>query len=68
MVSGGLLQTTDASALTTEEVFNIVASSSALNRVTIPKDVAETVVFLGSDRTKGITGQNIVVDSGLTMN
>ncbi|YCA43972.1 3-oxoacyl-ACP reductase [Bacillus sp. JZ8] len=68
MVSGGLLQTTDASALTTEEVFNIVASSSALNRVTTPKDVAETVVFLGSDRAKGITGQNIVVDSGLTMN
>jgi 3-oxoacyl-[acyl-carrier protein] reductase len=68
MVSGGLLQTTDASALTTEEVFNIVANSSALNRVTTPKDVAETVVFLGSDRAKGITGQNIVVDSGLTMN
>jgi 3-oxoacyl-[acyl-carrier protein] reductase len=68
MVSGGILQTTDASALTTEEVFKIVASSSALNRVTTPKDVAETVVFLGSDRAKGITGQNIVVDSGLTMN
>lgn len=68
MVSGGLLERTDASAVTTPEVFDLIAASSALNRVTEPTDVAEVVVFLGSEASRGVTGQNIVVDSGLTMN
>ncbi|MFC6465065.1 3-oxoacyl-ACP reductase [Marinilactibacillus sp. GCM10026970] len=68
MVSGGLLERTDASAVTTPEVFDLIAASSALNRVTEPADVAEVVVFLGSEASRGVTGQNIVVDSGLTMN
>lgn len=68
MVSGGLLEKTDASAVTTPEVFEMIAASSALNRVTEPADLAEVVVFLGSEASRGVTGQNIVVDSGLTMN
>ncbi|MDQ0270595.1 3-oxoacyl-ACP reductase [Cytobacillus purgationiresistens] len=68
MVSGGLLETTDASAVTTPEVFALVAGSSALQRVTQPEDVAEMVAFLASTRAKAVTGQNIVVDNGLTMN
>lgn len=68
MVSGGLLQTTDASAVTTDAVFRLIADSSALKKVTTPEEVANTVVFLGSQGASGITGQNIVVDSGLTWN
>lgn len=68
MVSGGLLQKTDASAVTTPEVFDLIATNSPLNRVTEPTDVAEVVVFIGTEASRGITGQNIVVDSGLTMN
>lgn len=68
MVSGGLLQKTDASAVTTPEVFDLIATSSPLNRVTEPTDVAEVVAFIGTEASRGITGQNIVVDSGLTMN
>ncbi|WP_208560242.1 3-oxoacyl-ACP reductase [Marinilactibacillus kalidii] len=68
MVSGGLLEKTDASAVTTPEVFDMIAASSALNRVTTPADVAEVVLFLGTEASRGVTGQNIVVDSGLTMN
>ena len=68
MVSGGLLQKTDASAVTTPEVFDLIATNSPLNRVTEPTDVAEVVVFIGTEASSGITGQNIVVDSGLTMN
>lgn len=68
MVSGGLLQRTDASAVTTPEVFDLIATNSPLNRVTEPTDVAEVVVFIGTEASRGITGQNIVVDSGLTMN
>ncbi|MCA1028032.1 3-oxoacyl-ACP reductase [Cytobacillus kochii] len=68
MVSGGLLETTDASAVTTPEVFAIVADNSAIHRVTKPEDVAEAVVFLASSGARAITGQNLVVDHGLTMN
>lgn len=68
MVSGGLLQTTDASKVTTPEVFQLIADSSALNRVTAPEDVAEMVAFLGTEAARAVTGQNITVDSGLTMN
>lgn len=68
MVSGGLLQTTDASKVTTPEVFQLIADSSALQRVTTPEDVAEVVGFLGTEAARAVTGQNVVVDGGLTMN
>lgn len=68
MVSGGLLQTTDASKVTTPEVFQLIADSSPLQKVTAPEDVAEVVGFLGTEAARAITGQNITVDGGLTMN
>ena len=36
--------------------------------MTTPQDVANMVVYLVSEQAKGITGQNITVDGGLTMN
>lgn len=68
MVSGGLLKTTDASKVTTEEVFDLIANSTPLRKVTTPRDVANMVVYLSSEEAKGVTGQNITVDGGLTMN
>ena len=68
VVSGGLLKMTDASSVTTPEVFDLIAQSTPLRQVTTPQDVANMVVFLVSDEAKGITGQNITVDGGLTMN
>jgi 3-oxoacyl-[acyl-carrier protein] reductase len=68
MVSGGLLETTDASAVTTPEVFAMIAQGTPLGKVTTPKDVAGMVTYLGSEQAGGITGQNITVDGGLTMN
>lgn len=68
MVSGGLLQKTNTRAVTTPEVFDLIAASSALKRVTEPADLAEAVVFMGTEASRGGTGQNIVVDSGLAMN
>jgi len=68
VVSGGLLKTTDASAVTTPEVFDLIASTTPLHQVTSPQDVANMVVYLCSDEAKQITGQNITVDGGLTMN
>lgn len=68
MVSGGLLKTTDASAVTTPEVFKMIQDSTPLRKVTTPEDVAKTVAFLGSNAGSGLTGQNVTVDGGLTMN
>lgn len=68
VVSGGLLKTTAASEVTTPEVFKKIAQSTPLRKVTTPEDVAKMVAFLGSPAATGITGQNITVDGGLTMN
>ena len=68
VVSGGLLKTTDASAVTTPEVFDLIAQTTPLRKVTSPQDVANMVVYLASDEACGVTGQNITVDGGLTMN
>lgn len=68
VVSGGLLKTTNASAVTTPEVFDLIAQSTPLKKVTTPQDVANMVAFLASENATGITGQNITVDGGLTMN
>lgn len=68
VVSGGLLKTTDASAVTTQEVFDLIAQTTPLRQVTSPQDVANMVSYLISDQAKGITGQNFTVDGGLTMN
>jgi 3-oxoacyl-[acyl-carrier protein] reductase len=67
MVSGGLLRTTDASAATSTEVFDIIASSTPLRRVTTPEEVADAVLFFASPWARAITGQNLVVDGGLVM-
>jgi len=41
--------------------------TTPLGRIGEPGDVAEVVVFLCSDMARFITGQNIVVDGGLTL-
>ncbi|MEH7387778.1 3-oxoacyl-ACP reductase [Bacillus sp. JJ1521] len=67
MISGGLLQTTDASSATSEEVFKLIKDSTPLQKVTTPEDVANAVLFFASPWSKGVTGQNLVVDGGLVM-
>ncbi|WP_449540236.1 3-oxoacyl-ACP reductase [Ferdinandcohnia sp. Marseille-Q9671] len=67
MISGGLLQTTDASSATSEEVFQLIKDSTPLQKVTTPEDVANAVLFFASPWSSGITGQNLVVDGGLVM-
>lgn len=68
MVSGGLLRTTDASAATPPDVFEYIAASTPLRRVTSPEELADSVLFFSSPWAKCVTGQNLVVDGGLVMN
>lgn len=65
MISGGLLRTTDASAATPDEVFDIVASQTPLGRVTTPEEMADAVLFFASPWSRAVTGQNLIVDGGL---
>lgn len=67
MVSGGLLKTTDASSATSEEVFQLIESSTPLRKVTDPAEAADAVVFFASPWARAVTGQNLVVDGGLAM-
>lgn len=68
MVSGGLLEQTDASSATPAEVFSIIRDSTPLQKVTTPEDVADAVLFFASPWSRAVTGQNLVVDGGLVMN
>ena len=68
MVSGGLLRTTDASAATPEAVFDLIAASTPLRRVTTPEEFADAVLFFASPWSRAVTGQNLVVDGGLVKN
>ncbi|WP_322995871.1 3-oxoacyl-ACP reductase [Castellaniella sp.] len=68
MVSGGLLQTTDASAATPPAVFDLIAANTPLRRVVTPDELADAVLFFASPWARAITGQNLVVDGGLVKN
>ncbi|MCQ9616359.1 3-oxoacyl-ACP reductase [Paenalcaligenes niemegkensis] len=68
MISGGLLRTTDASSATPEAVFDLIAASTPLRRVTTPAEFADTALFFASPWARSVTGQNLVVDGGLVKN
>ncbi|AIY00134.1 3-ketoacyl-(acyl-carrier-protein) reductase [Arthrobacter sp. PAMC 25486] len=68
MGSGVLLRTRDASAATSEEVFDYIAAATPLCRVTTPAELADAVLFFASTWARLVTGQNLMVDGGLVMN
>jgi 3-oxoacyl-[acyl-carrier protein] reductase len=67
MVAGGLLSVTDASRVTTPEVFEYIAGASPLRAVVTPEEFSRAVLFFASDWSNAVTGQTISVDAGLTM-
>ena len=67
LLAGGLLKTTDASKLTSEEVFDYIATTTPLRQATSVADFANSVLLMASDLSMAITGQSIAVDGGLTM-
>lgn len=60
-------QMADASNSTAEEVSARVAHESMLRRHVDPEDIAEAVLFLGSDRGRNITGSELHVTAGALM-
>jgi len=67
MVSGGLLDRTDASDATSDAVFDLIRTSTPLRSVTTPEEMADAVLFFASPWARAITGQNLTVDGGLVM-
>ena len=43
------------------------AKTALLGRVAQPKEIAETILFLASDKASFITGQTILVDGGYSI-
>lgn len=65
MLSGGLLQCTDASRATPDFVFDLIASSTPQKKVTTPEDFAAAIMMFLSPYARAVTGQNLIVDGGL---
>jgi len=67
LVAGGLLEKTDASSLTSPEVFGFVAAGTPLKKPTTVSDFAEACVYFAAKASDAVTGQSLSVDGGLTM-
>jgi len=67
MIAGGLIDETDASAPTAEEVRRLVASSTPLKRLGTPEDLGRAVLMFASPWSDFVTGQYITCDGGLVM-
>ena len=65
MVSGGLLYKTDASAATSDEVFEIIKANTPMGKVTTPEELADSVLFFASSWSRAVTGQDLIVDGGM---
>jgi 3-oxoacyl-[acyl-carrier protein] reductase len=48
-----------------QEIFDAWAADAPLNRLGDPREVAETIVWLASERASYITGQTVLVDGGI---
>lgn len=58
---------TDMTDAMTDAAKEAVVAAIPMKRVGMPKNIAETVAFLASDKAAYITGQVIAVDGGLSM-
>src|SRR6201987_1238618 len=54
-----------ASGKAEKEFFDAWAADSPLRRVGEPREIAETILWLASDRASYITGQTVLVDGGM---
>lgn len=51
-----------------QAIWDNFKASTALDRISDPEEVADLVVFLASEKAKGITGATFVIDNGCLIN
>lgn len=69
-VSPGMIRTPLTELLLVEQGLNerdAMIAKTPLARIGAPEDIASVVVFLCSDLARFVTGQNLVVDGGMTL-
>lgn len=67
-ISAGPLRTLSAMAVGgIDEIFDLVAEKAPLRRNIDTNDVGKTAVYLISDLSSGVTGENIYVDAGFSI-
>lgn len=49
------------------DIYKVIMDRTPMKRIGLPEDIAHAVVFLASDRASFITGQNLIVDGGMTI-
>ncbi len=49
------------------EIYKYIMERTPLKRIGEPEDLAQAAVFLASDKASFITGQNLIVDGGMTI-
>jgi dehydrogenase/reductase SDR family member 4 len=49
------------------DIYKVIMDRTPLKRIGEPQDLAHAAVFLASDKASFITGQNLIVDGGLTI-
>lgn len=66
-VEGVIRKQAEARGITVEEARQQFTDSSPLSRMTPAKDVADAAVYLASDRSASVTGEDLNVSAGSTM-
>uniref|UniRef100_A0A2H1VBR9 SFRICE_025965 n=1 Tax=Spodoptera frugiperda TaxID=7108 RepID=A0A2H1VBR9_SPOFR len=67
IVSPGPVRTALVKILKTENIIEDVSLTTALHRVSEPEEVADVILFLASDKAKGVTGSDYGIDNGVTI-
>lgn len=49
------------------EIYKVIMDRTPLKRIAEPEDMASAAVFLAADNASFITGQNLIVDGGMTI-
>lgn len=60
-------ETAEARSISEDEVVSEITQTMPLGRIPKDEEVAEAVLFFASDRASSITGQHLLVNSGLMM-
>ena len=67
-VAPGATETPLNASAYTPEVRRTYEERIPLGRIGVPEDIANVVLFLASNGARYITGQELIVDGGLTVN